>query len=250
MKIGCVCPTYKRPKLLGRAIHCFLRQSWKDSYLVVLDDAGQYQPQTHQRWRLVSAPERYNSLGGKRLAGVQMLPDDCEGYLCWDDDDVYWPHAVEAVATALETHAWAQCRLVYETAGDNALAVTHALSVDPSGRNPRFWGYGGCWAYRLKEFWDVGGYDDDAVRSCNDDLDLANKFLARYGPSGDSTASYWPWYWYNRDPGVNKVCDEGQSFWQTRGQFPFTKMKKPPIGWNGDNLYNRVVLEGIHGRPF
>jgi len=252
LKVGCVCPTYKRPELLGRAIYCFLQQSWEDAYLVVLDDAGQYEPQTHERWCLVSTDKRYNSLGGKRQAGIEMLPDDCDGYLCWDDDDVYWPHAVAAVAETLSRSSWAQCRLVYETVQRDIPTVGRvpAFGREPSGGDPAYWGYGGSWAYRLDSLREVGGYDDDPQRSNTDDYDLGRKFLARYGPSADSTAKAEPWYWYNRTPGVNHVNDEGADFWAIRGKFPLSGVRRPRIGWNGPNLYEWNVLADIQPRPF
>jgi len=55
VRIAAVCPTYKRPHLLGRAIHCFLQQTHPDRELVILDDAGQYPTQSGDRWRLVGS---------------------------------------------------------------------------------------------------------------------------------------------------------------------------------------------------
>ena len=109
MKIAAVCPTYKRPQLLGRAIHCFLQQTHPDRELVILDDAGQYRNQAGDRWRLVSINKRYDCFGDKRNAVIDMISPDVEGIVCWDDDDVYWPHAIEAVSAALEKRPWAMC---------------------------------------------------------------------------------------------------------------------------------------------
>jgi hypothetical protein len=233
---------------LGRAIYCFLQQTYPDTYLLVLDDCGQYKSQKHGRWELVSTRKRYKSLGAKRQAGVEMLPPDCEGYLCWDDDDCHWPHAVSAVAKALEEKPWAQCRLVLETAGKNTLAVTQAFGQNRYTRQ-EIWGYGGCWAYRLDGLREVGGYDMRPERSSNDDVDLARKFYARYGASADSTAHYPPWYYYNRDPGVDKVSEQGPNFWEKRAVFPYTQMDSPPIGWNGKNLYDYNITSLDDPRP-
>lgn len=250
MKIGCVCPTYKRPQLLGRAIHCFLRQSYTNAYLVVLDDAGQYESREHEHWKLVSQDQRYASLGGKRQAGIGMLPADCDAYMRWDDDDVYFPHALQSVAAALARKPWAQPRLVYETGkGPSWLQATEAFAVSPVTRREN-WGYGGCWAYTLDAHQALGGYDDNPERSCNDDLDMAHKALRKFGPSADSTADVHPWYWYNRDPGVTKISDEGVDFWQLRADLPHTPMTAPPIGWNGPNVYEYTVGDGVQPRPF
>jgi hypothetical protein len=235
MRIGCVCPTYKRPQLLGRAIHCFLQQTHPDCYLVVLDDAGQYSCQEHHNWTLISTSRRYKSLGGKRQAGINMLPKNCDGYMCWDDDDVYFPHAVASVSRALERGAWAQCRVVWETSGHETLVKTEAFTRRRYGTHP-VWGYGGCWAYRLEEHRQVGGYPDDPARSSNDDVDLANTFFGRFGESVDSSVDG-PWYWYCRDPGVNKVCVEGVDFWEKRKLLPMEQIAQLTIGWNGPDIY-------------
>jgi hypothetical protein len=227
-----------------------LQQTYQESYLLVLDDAGQYEEQTHDRWRLVSAPQRYSCIGAKRQAGIEMLPPDCQGYLCWDDDDVYWPHAVASVAAALQQKAWAQCRLVYETAPDGALAITPAFGRNrSSAANPPEWGYGGCWAYRLKELRKLGGYLQHS-QQCSDDRELAEKFLAGYGASADSTSNGNPWYWYNRDPGVNHLSNEGLNFWDIRAGLPLQEIAAPPVGWNGRNLYQSSVLADVQPRPF
>jgi len=243
MRIGCVCPTYKRPVLLGRLIHCFLTQTCQDSYLVILDDANQYTTQYHERWCLISTPQRYPSLGEKRQAGVSMLPVDCEGYMVMDDDDVYFPHAIQNVADALTTAPWAQCRVVFET-----LTPDKLTKVEAFGKKEFSWGYGGCWAYRLAEFYALDGYA--GVSFTNDDVDLAHKFYRRHGPSADSTPRRDPWYWYNRDPAAGKVAQEGATFWQQRGQWPHAFQGDPPIGWNGLNFHTLPQTREVQPRPF
>ena len=65
MKIAAVCVTYLRPVGLGRMLACFLQQDYPDRELVILDDAGQYDDQEGDRWRLVSVSKRYPTLGEK-----------------------------------------------------------------------------------------------------------------------------------------------------------------------------------------
>ncbi len=243
MKIGVVCPTYKRPRLLGRAIFCFTQQTHRDCELLIVDDAQQFDNQEGDRWRLVSVPQRFPNLGAKRQFGVNMLSPDCEAYMIFDDDDCYWPHAVASVSRALEATgaAWAQCRHVYESSGDK-LVTTRAF-----GRGVRDWGYGGCWAYRLDALRAVGGYADAPGA---DDLRLAYRVHARFGESADSTAGVAPWYWYSREPGVAKVSDEGPGFWEKRAGYSTEEQPELAIGWNGPNIYERAVLPGIQRRPW
>ncbi|MGE4341143.1 MAG: glycosyltransferase, partial [Pigmentiphaga sp.] len=44
MKIACLCCTFNRPAQLAEAIESFLRQTHPDKELIILDDAGQYDP--------------------------------------------------------------------------------------------------------------------------------------------------------------------------------------------------------------
>ena len=44
MKLTCVCPTYRRPRLLANAIACFVAQTYPNRELIVLDDAGELEP--------------------------------------------------------------------------------------------------------------------------------------------------------------------------------------------------------------
>lgn len=252
MKITAVCPTYKRPRLLGRAVHCFLQQDHKDCELIILDDAGQYTSQEHERWKLVSVPDRFDCLADKRQAVIEMASPDSDGFMCWDDDDVCFPGAVAAVAKALEKYAWAQCRIIYETASPGVLAPTQAFNDRKyrrvgDGRVVN-WGYGGCWAYRLKEFHDLNGYKN-LKPSASEDIDLAGRFYLNFGESADSSIDG-PWYWYNRNPGVTKVSDQGMDFWRMREQWPFVPMYGPSVGWNGHDLYQYKILPGVQPRPF
>lgn len=178
-----------------------------------------------------------------------MLPTNCDAYMAWDDDDVYFPEALYSVAKALEDKPWAQCRLIYESAGERLLRIHRAFKTNPkTGRD--MWGYGGTWAYRLDALREVGGYDDNEARSSNDDIDLGHKFLHRYGESADSTSRGHPWYWYNRDPGVRKISDEGIGFWKQRASLPMQFVGRPNVGWNGNNMYAYRILPGIHDRTF
>jgi glycosyltransferase involved in cell wall biosynthesis len=242
MKITCVCPTYKRPRLLGRLIHCFLQQNDPNCELVILDDAGQYRPQEGERWRLHVTDRRYPNFGAKRNAVVSLVSDDTDGILCFDDDDVYWPHAVSSVAAALEQRPWAQCRTVYESAGPSMLQRTEAF-----GKRPHDWGYGGCWAWRKDAFWKVGGYYQADM---GDDVGVAKKLLAAFGESADSSAGCEPWYWYNRDPGTNHISDEGSEFWSKRAELDGEFVEELSIGWNGPNVYDYELLPNVKERPW
>jgi hypothetical protein len=70
MKLAALCCTYQRPHLLGQLIESFRRQDYPLSMreLIILDDAGQYENQHEDGWRLISVPSRFATLGEKRNA--------------------------------------------------------------------------------------------------------------------------------------------------------------------------------------
>ena len=65
--VSCLCPTYRRPKLLENSIACFLAQDYPADRreLIVLDDAGELQNQTGDGWQVSSIQRRFRSLPEK-----------------------------------------------------------------------------------------------------------------------------------------------------------------------------------------
>lgn len=104
MRILCLCPTYGRPRLLRNAVACFEAQDYQDAFLLVLDDLGQIEPQQSERWEVLSTPNRYRSLPAKYNAMLQHCAQRGEAYdavAVWDDDDIYLPWHLSAIAAAL-----------------------------------------------------------------------------------------------------------------------------------------------------
>jgi len=104
IKFACICCTYKRPRELATVIECFLRQDYprEGRELIVLDDAGQYEEQAGDGWRIVSTSQRFRTLGEKRNASAALVGPDVHAYAVWDDDDIYLPHHLTAAAAALQ----------------------------------------------------------------------------------------------------------------------------------------------------
>lgn len=148
MKLGVVCCTYLRPDTLGELIGSFERQDYPRDRreLVVLDDAGQYIDEQGSGWRVVSRAERFPTLGQKRNAAARLVSDDVEAFVVADDDDIYLPHWLGALAHAL-THAdWAVPSRVLVWSDGSLGAVDN-------------WGtYHSAWAYRRSMFEQLGGY--------------------------------------------------------------------------------------------
>lgn len=120
MNLLCLCPTYGRPKaLLENTIACFLNQTHKDAFLLIYDDLGNVEPQRGERWLLASTnqrcahlPEKYHKMIGFS-EDLGMFPD---GYVIWDDDDVYLPRHLEYHAMGLALPiAWSKSTFIWST---------------------------------------------------------------------------------------------------------------------------------------
>lgn len=245
MNLLAICITWNRPRLLGRSIHCFLQQTDPNVRLFVLDDAGQYRTQEHERWTLVSVPKRYPTMGEKRNALIDMALrqyPQIEGFMLWDDDDVYFPHAAENVSVALDRKCWAQPKLALEMSeGGESLRRIETIG---GRRHEKDIAYGGCWAWRMDTFVELGRF---ANTNYSEDLKLAFPCLDRFGPSADSSPGE-PWYYYNRLN--NSISKEGRGFYAMRGQQTIEPVEELPIGWNGPDIFNMPIEPGIHPRPW
>jgi len=148
MKLAALCCTYRRPHTLGHLVESFLRQDYPRGLreLVILDDAGQYDNQEGDGWRLVSLPRHFRSLGEKRNACAALASPDAEGLLVADDDDVYLPHWFRTQAEALRRAEWSRPSLVLVEDG-------RGLRECETGGL-----YHGGWAFRRSAFDRVRGY--------------------------------------------------------------------------------------------
>jgi glycosyltransferase involved in cell wall biosynthesis len=185
MKIAAVCCTYLRPRQLGQLIHCFLRQDYPahKRELVILDDAGQYDSQTGDRWRLLSVPRRYRTLGDKRNAAAALVSADVEALAVWDDDDLYLPWALRVSAAALRHSPWSRPGLVLHRQPDGSLSqhLTGGL-------------FHGGWAYAREVFQQAGGYPP---RNNGEDRAFARRLLrAGAEPTDPIALGFRPFYVY------------------------------------------------------
>jgi glycosyltransferase involved in cell wall biosynthesis len=150
MKLAMVCCTYLRPQYLGGIIRCFLDQDHPHKELVILDDAGQYESQEGNGWRLVSTTQRYPNLGAKRDAAVALVSNDVEALQVMDDDDLYLPWTLSAAARALAYGDWIKPSLIYVAEPGSAPRM---LGVSAGGYVMH-----ASWALRVSAFRRAGGY--------------------------------------------------------------------------------------------
>ena len=106
--VSCLCPTYRRPKLLENSIACFLAQDYPADRreLIILDDAGELEHQIGDGWQIISIPRRFRSLPEKfnALAGLARG----EILVVWEDDDIYLTHHISSQVAAMEGHLWSK----------------------------------------------------------------------------------------------------------------------------------------------
>ena len=100
--ISCLCPTYRRPRLLANSVACFLAQDYPRDRreLIILDDGGDFESQQQDNWQVISISRRFNSLPEKFNALAGLAAGDV--LAVWEDDDVYLPWHLTAHACALE----------------------------------------------------------------------------------------------------------------------------------------------------
>lgn len=92
-KVTCLCPTYGRFAHLRDSISCFLHQTWDNKELLILNDAPKPVRCDFPQITVVNKEDRYETLGHKRQALLEMAESDVVTQ--WDDDDIYLPWHIE-----------------------------------------------------------------------------------------------------------------------------------------------------------
>ena len=149
MKLTALCCTYNRPNVIHHAIQSFLRQDYPENLreLIVLDDYGSYAPQEHENWCVVVSRRRFLTLGEKMNAVAGLASRDSDGYVVWEDDDIYLPWTFRAHAESLQRGDWSvPSEVILEHSGPRfSLHKTNGM-------------FHSAWAYRRDAFAKVSGY--------------------------------------------------------------------------------------------
>jgi len=221
MKIAAVTVTYKRPVQLGRMLACFLAQDYPLRELVILDDAGQYENQEGDRWRLVSRRKRYPTLGAKRNAAVALVSPGAEAIAVWDDDDCYLPWALRASVAALERAGWSRPGVVLHAAPDASgrLIQHHTWAGDPARKL-----YHAAWAFRRETFRQIGGYSP--AKNNGEDQELMRRLERAKTEEADPCE-------LGFDPFL--VCSWGEGPWSVSGE-------APKLSWSDKRGYQRMAV--------
>ena len=221
MKLAALCCTFHRPHLLGQLIESFLRQDYPRHLreLVILDDAGQYENQVGEGWRLFSLPARFRTLGEKRNACAALASPDAEGFLVADDDDVYLPHWFSTQAEALKRADWSRPSLVLLAHGDGL------KEHDTGGL------YHGGWAFRREAFDAVRGY---AALNNGEDQDLARRLNEAKVSVCDPCDIARPFYHYRVDTGSYHLSYLDDAGYRELGKKTTKGKHKLQPGWPKD----------------
>lgn len=214
MKLVAICVTYRRPELVAQLVRMFELQSYfhGSRRLLIYDDAGEYEEHEGDGWIVVSRPDRVRSHGQKRnlaCAKAAEIWPDLEGYAVWDDDDIYFPWAMEACADALTRGAWGVPSLVWDDGqrwGEASPLLTESYSRQ---QGFEFACYHGSWCYRRDAFEAVKGYDTHTAG--DRDMQFAKRLRLRFGPPADTLSERFPepYYVYRRDIAPARISDFG-----------------------------------------
>jgi hypothetical protein len=236
MKIAAVACTYLRPKQLGWLIQCFLDEDYPQRELVVLDDAGQYDNQEGDRWRLVSVDKRFATLGEKRNAAVALASPDADALAVWDDDDLYLPWALSASAAALKVAPWSRPGLVLHERADGALRQHKTGGL-----------FHGGWAYTRDAFRRAGGYPP--IDNGEDQAFAERLRRAGIRHADPCKLGFPPFYLYRWGPGAGyHLSGMGPEGYQRLGQ---RRIDKTTLSVTAPrDLRKAVILPGVHPRVF
>ena len=118
-RLLCLCPTYgRRPELLENSIACFEAQEYKNTALFIYDDLGNIRPQSGVGWVLESTTTRCSSMPDKYDKMVELCrrTHEFDAVVVFEDDDLYCPWHLSAIAAAFETGVqWCHPTYVWTT---------------------------------------------------------------------------------------------------------------------------------------
>ena len=164
--ISCICPTYGRPPdhthLLEEAIESFLRQSYRNKELLVLNDCGAQELTIGSEAqacgvRIVNEKTRYATLGEKYNAAIRLATGAF--IMPWEDDDLSLPWRIaSSVLHVADADWWTPARYWF---WHNRLRADHGMGICHN-----------CAIFRRTAWEQVGGY---AATTGNQDAEMAAK---------------------------------------------------------------------------
>lgn len=211
MRVTCLCPTFRRPALLEQSIGCFEQQDYDDCELLILDDANQIRSHSGKNWRVISVPNRFNSLSEKYNALAGMASGSA---LClWEDDDLYLPWHVSSHAKALRESGYSKPSKVW------SLYTGEPQIENAAGR------FHGSIAFARERFLESGGWP--LTTAPNFDA----QFMSRLGEPVDTLAYGKPSYVFRWHTNSYHGQAMGEDWWEAAKDVPqgHTYLKLNPV---------------------
>ena len=222
MKIAAICCTYNRPEQLAEAIESFERQTYPldKREMIVLDDAGQYEPQCGPGWQLVTTTKRFRTLGEKRNASAALASADVDAYAVWDDDDIYLPDHLEAMAHVFESGApWSLPEKVW---------IDRRSHLERKRTNHLFHG---AWGFTREAFLSVNGYP--AMQSGQDQALAARLCRAGIRPVSSTAEPTYIYRWHTY-PTARHLSAMGQGGYERRAEEKVERLQGIQPRWIRD----------------
>jgi len=136
--ISCICVTREKPRLLSRAIDCFLAQTYPNRELIILyedddtatkDFIGSIRPNPQIKTTIVARSSQIR-LGQLRNMAIQEAHGE---YICqWDDDDWYHAGRLEYQYAIITQTGYAGCIMLKWIIFDSTTGQAYIS-------NPRLW---------------------------------------------------------------------------------------------------------------
>jgi glycosyltransferase involved in cell wall biosynthesis len=238
-------PTYKRPDCLRNLLACFLAQDYEHKHLLVYDDANQFDEllsknvtvSVNKKYREQNLPTKFNTMV---LFANKVLGLEFDIIAIGEDDDVYLPWHLSAIAAA------------YERGGEYFISSEIWSTYNEQKKGAHLEQSGGRFhastAFTTNLFDKVGGYP------ITDELNFDQQMRARMLNGGGVVEDYlmqcsgmkpsYTYRWGNREYHGSAAGDSGyRKLWDDLAKLPTPHQGKliPQFDKETKNLYKQLA---------
>lgn len=238
-------------------IRCFEEQTWPNRELVIIEDGGQLDSQSGDRWEIVAVKRRFRSLAEKNNACIALASFDSQLLAKWDLDDVYLPWALEASVEALSRGEICQPREAMIEVDENGKilrgpgvgewVVTKTHGTGKTSAETDF-SFHGCWSFRREFYKKMRGYQPGTQAGDDQELDRKRREMGMSSVGIDKKL-FKPFYFYGRTPGQISSRGDGEQAYIACGNDVGPYVGKLPE-YKGPDVWNWPVPEKIIPRKW